>query len=665
MDERPRTELLNRLNRRVVQFAVVAVCVLLVVIDIMVWRVLEYTHRSALEDTHRAAVHEMERRLAAEVIRLEVIGRLPATDAVLGAGARAAATLPRRPSADVINRDWAGYARDEMPVREVLDNTVAEMLRHVCEDRPVVQRLFLTDAAGAVLAASDKPPLHDYSNEAWWKEVSGRPLTGVTSDGFGERFIGLALPLRGPGGGTALRGILKEELNVDELMKGLQAGADSNHAAVLLIGRGVRMAAGSHAVFERVSPELVSRFSLGERGRGWSRGFRFISQWLGAGISWSSPVWIVTIRQESFLPPTLYGSVAGVVLISVLLALGWNGLCRWYFNRLITAPHMEMLEAGDWILRTAMGRHTALSAPAAPGTTRNIIPEASPLQRQLQKWLRDLLQNLQDEHISQTYEMQRDLNLARDFQRAYIDRAYPKIPAVHVEGRLRLDFYHHYEPALALGGDFYNILTLAADSAGVFIADVMGHGTRSALITAIIRTLIDDLAPQGRNARHFVTEMNKLFCGLLRSVPNPLFASAFYFVADTTARVGTFSSAGHPAPFHIRRSVGRVTRLEVPMPRGVALGLLPNETYTGGYCRLIDGDVFVFFTDGVYEARNVHGEEFGIVRMEQTLRELMYKNAKDLVEGLMDAISRFVGYEPLSDDLCVVAVEVTTKPPVS
>jgi serine phosphatase RsbU (regulator of sigma subunit) len=257
--------------------------------------------------------------------------------------------------------------------------------------------------------------------------------------------------------------------------------------------------------------------------------------------------------------------------------------------------------------------------------------------------------------------MQRDLDLAKDFQRAYLERPYPKIPAMHIEGRLRLEFYHRYKPQLALGGDFFDIITLGPDCAGVFVADVMGHGTRSALITSILRTLIGDLIQQGRNARHFISEMNKQFCGLLKSVPSPLFASAFHFVADTTARVATFSSAGHPAPFHIRRSLGRISRLEVPEPRGAALGLLPREEFTGGHCRLIPGDVFFFFTDGVYEAHNRQGEEFGMGRLESVLRTLMYKEMPYIVDGVMDALVEFVGDEPVADDICMVSVEVTTS----
>ncbi len=245
---------------------------------------------------------------------------------------------------------------------------------------------------------------------------------------------------------------------------------------------------------------------------------------------------------------------------------------------------------------------------------------------------------------------------------AMLERPYPRVPDVHIEGRLRLEFFHSYEPASALGGDFFDVLSLGPDSAGIFIADVMGHGTRSALITAILRALLGDLIQQGRNAPYFLSEINKAFCHLLKSAPSPLFASAFYFVADTTARVATFSSAGHPPPFHIRRSVSRVSRMETPTPRGTALGVIPDETYTGGHCRLVPDDVFIFFTDGVYEAHNSEGEEFGVERMEKILRKSMYKKSgQEIVEELLRTLKEFVGEEEMADDVCVVSVEVTTR----
>jgi phosphoserine phosphatase RsbU/P len=258
-------------------------------------------------------------------------------------------------------------------------------------------------------------------------------------------------------------------------------------------------------------------------------------------------------------------------------------------------------------------------------------------------------------------EIQTDLDLARDFQIAYLNRPYPSVPETHFPGRLRLNFYHRYQAAMALGGDFFDILPLAPDTAGVFVADVMGHGARSALITAILRTLTRDLRSQGRNASHFMSEINNQLCESMRAFPQPLFASAFYFVPDTTSRMATFCTAGHPSPFYIHRATGNVARLQVPPPAGAALGLIPDEKYPGGNVRLIDGDVFLFFTDGVYEASNAAGEEFGLDQMRRVIRANIYKGSRVMVDEMMRAVLSFAADTPLQDDVCMVAVEVTTE----
>ena len=257
-------------------------------------------------------------------------------------------------------------------------------------------------------------------------------------------------------------------------------------------------------------------------------------------------------------------------------------------------------------------------------------------------------------------ELRQDAALANEFQQAFLGRAYPVVPAVHVQGRLRLSFAHSYQPALAVGGDFFNIEAVGPDAAGIFVADVMGHGTRSALITAIIRTLLNELQPQGRNAPHFMRQINQRFCSMLRGLPFTFFASACYVVADTTARIATYSTAGHPPPFFLHRHLGRVSQLDVPRPNGAALGVLPEDDYGGGTVRLQDGDGFVFFTDGVFEAMNAAGEEFGMARFEAALKANIYKTGAELLSAVREAIAGHVGDAVLHDDVCLVSVDVTT-----
>ncbi len=341
-------------------------------------------------------------------------------------------------------------------------------------------------------------------------------------------------------------------------------------------------------------------------------------------------------------------SIFGIAVAAIILFLIVFRIARAQARRAATAQFRDLLAAGAWALAKA-----GLNPPTSP------VAESPDITAKLDLWFEGLRELYAKQARDQ--DVASDLSLAKDFQRAYLERPYPKVPAVHVAGRLRLKFHHLYVPAMALGGDFFDIQSDGLSTGGVFIADVMGHGTRAALITAILRTLINDLARQCRNARFFMTEMNKQFYALLKSMPEPLFVSAFYFVADTTARVATFSSAGHPSPFLLHRHTARIARLDVPPPRGAALGIIPNEEYTCGQFRLTDGDVFIFFTDGAYEVHNSAGDEFGIARMEKVLHANIYRTPEEIVQAIMKALSDFAGDEPFADDICLVAVEVTTK----
>ena len=645
----------TQMRRCITLFALLPVYVTLAAIDLAVWGVLLRRHYAAPQEARENLVREISTRLETEISRLRVVSLLPNTKLLLNAVDKEGRPL-QTTNVVASNDNWPILPRDDIRVRSVLDNALGETLQRLRINERTLALIFVTDRQGNVVAASERTPLYNYAGAEWWKAALKQRDDVPVSEGLNEdNRIGLSVAVR-DAGSRSVKGVLRAELGVEQFSAGLLDPVASNRYGVILVGQRNWMAAGRRGEYGNVAFKLSAMYREKGKPEGWHDGVRFKGEVLDTSVLWLQPLWAVLLNREHPIPMDVYGITFVLIIISVCLAMGWTYLVRRWSGGVFGGPYRELLEAGDWIMQTAFGRAQVLDAEKHKH-------HAVSTRQQLDHWLHELQQDIREQYAVQATEMQRDLHLARDFQQAYLDRPYPRIPEVHIEGRLRLDFYHRYQPALALGGDFYNILPLKPDAAGIFIADVMGHGTRSALITAIIRTLMDDLAPQGRNARHFVTEMNKMFCGLLRSVPNPLFASAFYFVADTTARVGTFSCAGHPAPFHLHRSVGRISRLEVPMPRGAALGLMPLETYTAGYCRLVDGDVFVFFTDGVYEAHNMRGEEFGIAHMEKVLRGLMYKSAREIVDGLMQAVVQFVGDEPVTDDICMMAVEVTTKTP--
>ncbi len=125
-------------------------------------------------------------------------------------------------------------------------------------------------------------------------------------------------------------------------------------------------------------------------------------------------------------------------------------------------------------------------------------------------------EELKSEIRAKTSEIQRDLDMAREFQQAFLPRDYPLIPSKGQNDNLTLNFHHVYQAAMSVSGDFFDVVKLDDHRAGVLVADVMGHGTRSALVTAILRTLLHGLAKAANDPALFLKHLNRHFlrrCG--------------------------------------------------------------------------------------------------------------------------------------------------------
>ena len=100
-------------------------------------------------------------------------------------------------------------------------------------------------------------------------------------------------------------------------------------------------------------------------------------------------------------------------------------------------------------------------------------------------------------------QMETDLRMATELQQALMPYVYPSFPGSSSQGPTRLRFYHRYLPASMLGGDFFHIARLSDDAAGICVCDVMGHGVRAALITAMLRALIETHAAEAADPVDF------------------------------------------------------------------------------------------------------------------------------------------------------------------
>jgi serine phosphatase RsbU (regulator of sigma subunit) len=241
-----------------------------------------------------------------------------------------------------------------------------------------------------------------------------------------------------------------------------------------------------------------------------------------------------------------------------------------------------------------------------------------------------------DELRSKNAQLEADFNMAREIQEIFLPHQYPTFPQWVAPQESALQFSHRYLPAAAVGGDFFDIFAITNTTAGIFICDVMGHGMRAALVTAIMRGLVEELMPVAADAGKFLTEINRSLHTILRRTREPFLATAFYLVPDVGSGELRFSSAGHPSGFRVRRQAGTVELLKSHDPRhGPALGLFEKTVYPTCRCPMTEKDLFLLFTDGLYEVDNAAQEEFGQERLLASVRRHLQLPTHELFDSLL------------------------------
>lgn len=260
---------------------------------------------------------------------------------------------------------------------------------------------------------------------------------------------------------------------------------------------------------------------------------------------------------------------------------------------------------------------------------------------------------------SKNAQLEADFNMAREIQQIFLPQQYPAIPDGVDPGRSALKFAHRYLPAAAVGGDFFDVFRVNATSAGIIICDVMGHGMRAALVTAIMRGLVEELLPMASDAGRFLSEINRSLRAILHRTREPFLATAFYLLADAATGELRFSSAGHPSPFRVQKTDKRVEMLKSWDPRhGPALGLFEKPSYPTCQGLMAPGDLFLFFTDGLYEANSPEGEEYGRDRLARAVQRHSGLSKERLLDQLVEEVQEFAQTEEFDDDVCLLAMEV-------
>lgn len=256
-------------------------------------------------------------------------------------------------------------------------------------------------------------------------------------------------------------------------------------------------------------------------------------------------------------------------------------------------------------------------------------------------------------------EMSAELEMARELQTTFLPRHYPVFPANASPDQSALQFCHRYCTSTELGGDFYDLLALSDTQVGVFICDVMGHGVRAALVTAIVRGLVEELRDEASDPGKFMTQMNLALCSILRQTTTPLFATALYAVIDVERATVRWANAGHPAPLHVRRARKTAERLQLPNEKpGPALGFLNTYVYTARELPTELGDSLILFTDGLHELTDHDDNFYELSQLTEAVARRAAMPTSKLFDDLIEELLRFSHTGTFVDDMCMVGVDI-------
>ena len=252
-------------------------------------------------------------------------------------------------------------------------------------------------------------------------------------------------------------------------------------------------------------------------------------------------------------------------------------------------------------------------------------------------------------------DMEDDVRMAAELQKTFYPDSYPAFPKGASSDENCVEFSHYNHASGLTSGDICTIRRLSATTAGILLCDVMGHGVRAALGTALICAIVEELSPLEDDPGKFLERMNSQLMPMLHHEDMFMFSTACYAVFDASTGILRMANAGHPVPMHIQTSGNTVRWLmDDPAARGCALAISEDATYQTFESQLQPGDSVVMYTDGLFEAEKNDGEEFGEERLLAAAQRLSESQLADLFPALVNASLLFTQETALDDDVCIV-----------
>jgi len=242
-----------------------------------------------------------------------------------------------------------------------------------------------------------------------------------------------------------------------------------------------------------------------------------------------------------------------------------------------------------------------------------------------------------------------DLEIARDIQRILLPAEAPAINGFQISGI--------NVPARQVSGDYFDYIHVDDERLGVAIADVSGKGVPASLIMAICRSVLRAEAARNPSPADVLRKVNRQ---LYPDIKEDMFISIAYLILDHEHNGITLARGGHDAPLLYKQQSQSVTPIKSPgMVVGIDSGNVFDRITNDFAVPLARDDCLILYTDGVTEALNTEGDEFGLERTTESVRASASDGAQAIVRRVIDDVRNFAGSQPQNDDITLIAIRKT------
>lgn len=247
-------------------------------------------------------------------------------------------------------------------------------------------------------------------------------------------------------------------------------------------------------------------------------------------------------------------------------------------------------------------------------------------------------------------QLDRDINVARQIQGSLLPQEVPHLDDIQLSG--------FNLPAYDIGGDYYDFIQIDDNHLGIVVADVSGKGIGGAMMMAVCQGILRTRAPQEKSPASMLSELNRV---LSANLAEDMFITMLYMVLNTQTRELKLARAGHERPLLCHGSDSHRTPEPLDSP-GIAIGLAGPDVFdviiSDLTIQLESNDGIVVYTDGITEALNEAGDEWGYENLSAFIEKAPPSAPSALLKSIRETLSRYIGAQQQYDDMTMLALRV-------